>query len=947
MQEEKIRSHSEKILEQYLQEMHITSNDVSYINTVSKPSDGIDLFDVELVKQLFRSINWSFTDNDTTYLSHDIHPYPAKFIPQIPETIIKLLSQPGELVWDPFGGSGTTTLEALLNNRNCISTDINPIGQIIGEAKTTTLSYEDEKKMVDFLNRLDQYRLNTNYLTQYISMHSESIQEQIPPIPNIEKWFSANAIAELAFIKHLINIELQDDILKIVAKASFSKIITKVSNQESETRYSAITKNVAVGETLKDYCLDLSSNLAKIRALGRLLGYRRGKFITADVTADIIGAEKHIQKEQVDLIVTSPPYPNAFDYHLYHRFRIFWLGYDPRDMGNVEVGSHLRYQKRKMGFESFADEMKKVLFNCSLALKPGRYAVFVLGDAIFESKLYKTAELIAETAKELGFEIIDIIDRDLHQTKRSMINGARRAKQEQLLIIRKPAREICVNLIPAQYKLWPYEKVLRSLEKESLFSSSNSEDTFKIPFNNINRLKELTFYRQVCIDNETIMPTWQSIIENGDAMEASNRKDPKYITHGIHPYKGKFYPQLVRPLLNISKVKKGGTVFDPFSGSGTVSLEASLNGYRAFGCDINPIAVEIAKTKNEILFVEPTECEHLLSLFSKKLNNYNHNHDYSMVFNEHAMDEINRWFPSSVINKMGYILREISEVPDEKIQRFLKVILSSIIREISQQEPSDLRIRRRKSEISDASVIELFVEALETQKNRIIKFAKSKHLSPNHLYQSSIWKGNSCDREILLKHIPHSSIDLVITSPPYATALPYIDTNRLSLLVLNGLTANMRVPIESEMTGTREITKTRRIAFEEKIENNDFGAILSEKAITLIKNVHYANTNADVGFRRKNMAALLYIYFKDMSKALLNTSSVLKSDGQVFIVIGDTKTTTGDGLEVIKTTQILGEIGTNVGWHLKNSIPISVTTENYKHINNAITENTILWFKKT
>ena len=44
-----------------------------------------------------------------------------------------------------------------------------------------------------------------------------------------------------------------------------------------------------------------------------------------------------------DLVVTSPPYPNAYSYHLYHRSRLIWLGYDPERFKKIEIGSHRKY----------------------------------------------------------------------------------------------------------------------------------------------------------------------------------------------------------------------------------------------------------------------------------------------------------------------------------------------------------------------------------------------------------------------------------------------------------------------------------------------------------------------------------------------------------------------------------------------------------------------------
>ena len=115
-------------------------------------------------------------------------------------------------------------------------------------------------------------------------------------------------------------------------------------------------------------------------------------------------------------------------------------------------------------------------------------------------------------------------------------------------------------------------------------------------------IRRLTFTKdfQVGSDKLSNQPTWQKIIENGDS-DPKKRKDPKYVTHGLHAYKGKFYPQLAKSLINISDVPVGARVFDPFCGSGTTLLEGMLNGKAAFGCDFNPLAAKIASAKTGIL----------------------------------------------------------------------------------------------------------------------------------------------------------------------------------------------------------------------------------------------------------------------------------------------------------------------------------------------------------
>ena len=912
--------------------------------TISQPSSltSFQYKDTDTVMTAFSSLDWSFAEEDTTYLSHDIHPYPAKFPPQLPAQVIRLLSSKGEMIWDPFGGSGTTALEALLNDRNCISTDVNPIGSIIGRAKTTALCSEDEIELNRLIDRLEYYSKNTTFLGEYFEAHWAELEEEIPPIPNIEKWFNSSVICELAFIKHLIKNELQRTATVNVAKASLSKIITRVSNQESETTYRAVERDVSIGEVVDVFFKDLKSNYSKIKNLSNLIGYRTCRFFTTDVMQPVVGENRPIEKGEVDLIVTSPPYPNAFDYHLYHRFRIFWLDGNPVDVGRVEIGSHLKYQRNKKNFEQFEEEMEPVLINCLSALKTGRYAVFILGNAVFGGVEYKTAERIGLLAQKVGFEYVGIVDRPLPETKRSIKSWARRATAEQILILRKPIAPSKVSLIPVHYRLWPYEKTISDLERQILCHSDT--DNFQVtgPIN-ITPLKNLTFYKSFAV-NGTEFKTWQSILEHSQD-NAISRKDPKYLTHGIHPYKGKFYPQLVRPLLNILGIPKGGSVFDPFCGSGTVALESILNGYNAFGCDINPTAVEIATAKNTIFKVEPYEFQKQVFLFEQEVRAFSGG-DFSEWFDKDAIEEIRSWFPDKVISKMGFIISKISKVPDERIRRFLRVVLSSIIREISQQDPGDLRIRRRKEPIDDAPVIEMYLLNLKKQYDNIMSFYAIRNYAPESIGDAHIWRGNAKDYDIVAGKLPDTGVDIVITSPPYATALPYIDTNRLNMLVLGGINAGKRVPIEVEMIGTREISKSTREVYEQYIKAGEYKCIISDTARQIIAEIYRGNENANVGFRKQNMAALIYMYFRDMTSVMQTLDKVVKTGGYVCIVIGDTKTTTGDGMVIIRSTQVLRETGERMGWQLVSDIPISVTKEKYVHVNNSITENDILIFKK-
>jgi DNA modification methylase len=78
----------------------------------------------------------NFHGEDSSYASHDVHAFAAKFPPQLPRAFIRGLTAPGDFVLDPMMGSGTTIVEALLEGRGGIGLDIDPLALRVSQAKT-------------------------------------------------------------------------------------------------------------------------------------------------------------------------------------------------------------------------------------------------------------------------------------------------------------------------------------------------------------------------------------------------------------------------------------------------------------------------------------------------------------------------------------------------------------------------------------------------------------------------------------------------------------------------------------------------------------------------------------------------------------------------------------------------------------------------------------------
>ena len=916
------------------------------IGNVSELEDTTGTFDA------LSSRDWSFTADNTRYLTHDLHPYPAKFIPQIPANLIACLSMPGDVVLDPFGGSATTAVESVRLGRRVISFDANPLSALIGRVKTGFMAPPVQADLEQLSAVVEDHivGLGARNRNRPKSLATRCAR-YVPPIPNIEKWFDKSVIEELCLLRHLID-QTTDGLAREAAQLALSRIIIRVSNQESETRYVSVAKKLYPSLTLQIYLESLKTVTRRLETATLDLQFSDASFLVGDSRNDL---RETIGENSIDLIITSPPYPNATDYHLYHRFRLFWLGFDPRLLGKIEIGSHLRHQRNNTGFEEYRHDMKQVLEGCAAVLAPGRYAVFVVGDALFKGKYFSTSNSIRKISQSAGLEVLGVIDRPIHPTKRSFAKPARRTRIEQLVVMRKPNHPVRIRLNPPAYRMWGYEQELRARETEALLGVSvdsslaakTIESRMKQPA--LWQTRRLTFTQGFEIGDrgDEVRSTWQSVLEKGSTVHAK-RKDPKYVTHGLHAFKGKFYPQLAKSLINISGIQIGARLLDPYCGSGTTLLEGMLNGLISHGCDFNPLSAKISHAKTSILSVPRNLVDLSIKVLLDRLSHRQGRCPESLdQFTSNTHDELLNWFPEAVLYKLNWLLTQVRLFGNPTLVDFFEVVISSLIREISYQDPSDLRIRRRKEPMYDAPVFEMFRAKLELQHARFREYWSVAGRQPGPLVSPVIVQGDSRRAETMQAlGLDQEQVDCVVTSPPYATALPYIDTDRLSLLAIMGVTSHVRSHLEGSLTGSREIRKNERKEMETRLLNESAFDALPHEVVLSIRGIYNANSSVKVGFRRANMSALLWRYFTDMRDNLIQVSRVMKSGAKAFYVVGDSRTNAGGNWVHIETCRNVKLIGEMIGLRQVDTIDIDVTTENYKHIKNAITRNQVIVFGK-
>jgi site-specific DNA-methyltransferase (cytosine-N4-specific) len=378
-------------------------------------------------------VNFDFTDSKTGYLTHGLHPYPAKFIPQIPDTLIRELSKEGGTVADIFCGSGTTLVEALTLHRNAIGFDANPLACLITKAKTTCFAPGDKGPLLSLVDRATETADAITNAGETLFHPSGSFISSASR-PNAESlmfWFEPFVIEELAEILSWCK-NLPFESARTVALVAFSSIIVTVSKQDSDTRYVRRQKNTAPGETMARFARALKSSLTAVDEFSHQ--------VPPDLQCEVIQANILEQPESpaFDLMVCSPPYPNAFSYHLYHMTRMIWLGMDQPKFKREEIGSHRKYSAKGLNgatAQTFLSEMQTIFAWLRLHLKAGGFACFVVGDSTIRGELINNADLIAAAGNVEGFTEVARPTRRLQMTKKAFNPVIGKIKEEKILIL--------------------------------------------------------------------------------------------------------------------------------------------------------------------------------------------------------------------------------------------------------------------------------------------------------------------------------------------------------------------------------------------------------------------------------------------------------------------------------------------------------------------------------
>jgi site-specific DNA-methyltransferase (cytosine-N4-specific) len=364
-------------------------------------------------------------NDDVSSLIHSLHPYPAKFPPQIPKAILSKYATKGQTVLDPFCGSGTTLVEAKLQGINAIGVDINGLSVLLSKVKSTPLTEDQQLQISDFINSISTITC--------LLRSEDKLPTRIKDIEGLNHWFQPNVAKEITLLLEEIS-NLDDEEIKDFLRIVLSSIIVRVSNQESDTRFAAIEKNIQDYFTVNLFIARTKEYLKHICKFSNLA--------IAESKLKVYNADSRnlsfIDGESIDLIITSPPYANTYDYYLYHKFRKRWLDLDVKFAQYNEIGSRREFSSLKKSPQKWNDDLKKCFLEMSRVLKKGCFAFIVIGDSVIQKELIKIDEIISEFSESAGLTVQDIVSSDLaSHSKIFNPTFAQKGKKEHLITLQK------------------------------------------------------------------------------------------------------------------------------------------------------------------------------------------------------------------------------------------------------------------------------------------------------------------------------------------------------------------------------------------------------------------------------------------------------------------------------------------------------------------------------
>ncbi len=373
---------------------------------------------------------WDVDTGLARALTHGFHAYAGRMHPSIARGAINRWSDPGDVVLDPFCGSGTVLVEAMGSGRTALGIDASPLGIAIAETRTTVLGEAARAELVAEARRIAE------------EVGENARRRRRPEIPawakpEFERFFPHVAF-ELFGLRALVMETKKKTPVGRALRLCFSSNLVKLMKAGPEAPRDGADKRIARGvpsRLLLDRAVELASSLAVLER--RIPAGTPVPQVRIGDARDLSG----IDDGTVRLIVSSPPYPGTYDYAAQHDVRFAWLELPRRSFERTQVGA--RAAEGGFGADPATWRLAQTrwLGEMGRVLAPGGMAMLVVGDGIVGNDPEDAPEAVEALSEAAGLLPVARASqvRATHDRRLREIFGGR-PRREHLLLLRKSPR---------------------------------------------------------------------------------------------------------------------------------------------------------------------------------------------------------------------------------------------------------------------------------------------------------------------------------------------------------------------------------------------------------------------------------------------------------------------------------------------------------------------------
>jgi hypothetical protein len=334
-------------------------------------------------------------DADADALTHGFHTYPARMHPGLARAVLAAFATRGQRLLDPFCGSGTVLIEAMVAGLRPLGVDLNPLATRIAAVQC---ELRDAGGRARFERTLE--------LVTAASL--ERVRGRVPvkaPLgPRERAHYQPHVLLELAGLREEIA-RVTPDADRAALEVVFSALLVKFSRQRADTSGEHVDKRLRKGLVSEFFARKGTELVTRWTALYHAAGphAREPLLITGDARRlpALIGG-----RGAADLVVTSPPYGGTYDYHAHHARRYPWFGLDAAQFEQREVGARRRLSQIEGARGQWDRELAACLRAIAAVCRPGAKVVLLLGDAQVGGTRIDAREQVGKLAPPAKLELI-------------------------------------------------------------------------------------------------------------------------------------------------------------------------------------------------------------------------------------------------------------------------------------------------------------------------------------------------------------------------------------------------------------------------------------------------------------------------------------------------------------------------------------------------------------